>query len=60
VSKLAAGRPKDLEYGQVLLRERLVPANKLLERIDATPGLVPSQQAALTEIVRRLAQQSRS
>lgn len=55
VSKLAAGRPKDLDYVRVLLRERLVSARTLRERIDATPGLEAPRQVELTDIVRRLA-----
>jgi hypothetical protein len=54
VSKLAAGRSKDLDYVRVLLRERLVPVRDLLERIGATPCLDSSLQAKLTESVRRL------
>jgi hypothetical protein len=55
VSKLAAGRPKDLDYVGVLLRERLVRARDLLERIGATPSLPPPRQAELTEMAQRLA-----
>jgi hypothetical protein len=55
VSKLAAGRPKDFDYVQVLLRERLVRASGLLERIRATSQLAPSRQAALGQTVQRLA-----
>jgi hypothetical protein len=55
VSKLAAGRPKDFDYVQVMLRERLVPASVLLERIRATSQLAPSRQAALEQTVQRLA-----
>lgn len=55
VSKLAAERPKDLDYVAVLLRERLVPVAVLLERLRATPQLSPPRQVALTETVRRLA-----
>jgi len=55
VSKLAAGRPKDFDYVKALLRERLVPAAVLLERLRATPQLPPPCREALTETVRRLA-----
>jgi hypothetical protein len=54
VSKLAAGRSKDLDYVRVLLRERLVPVRDLLERTGATPCLDSFLQAKLTESVRRL------
>lgn len=37
VSKLAAGREKDLHYVGSLLRHRLVDINILLERLAATP-----------------------
>lgn len=52
VSKLAAGRPKDLDYVRVLLCEGLVLARTLRERIYATPALEASGQEELTEILR--------
>jgi hypothetical protein len=60
VSKLAAGRPKDLDYVRVLLREELVPARDLLDRIEATTGLDLPHRATLTDTVRRLASSDRA
>jgi hypothetical protein len=37
VSKLAAGRPKDVEYVRVLLAHRLVSADTLRARLSQTP-----------------------
>jgi hypothetical protein len=39
VSKLAAGREKDLAYVEVMVRRRLVSAPTLQERLASTPGL---------------------
>jgi hypothetical protein len=36
-SKLAAGRDKDFEFARALLRERLVDATTLLERVEDLP-----------------------
>jgi hypothetical protein len=47
VSKLAAGRPKDLAYVQVLLREGIVTAATLAERIGRVSSLDSAAQAAL-------------
>ncbi len=55
VSKLAAGRDKDLAYVRVLLRERLVTAEVLQARIDDVSGLDESERGRLHERLARLA-----
>ena len=47
VSKLAAGRVKDQDFASALLREHLVDPAVLLERIDALPGISPTQKEHL-------------
>jgi hypothetical protein len=54
VSKLVAGRWKDQDFARALLRERLVDADILLERIDLL-GIAPDQRARLREWVGKLA-----
>ena len=44
-AKLAAGRDKDFEFAAALLREELVDAGTIIERIEALP--VPSSQKQL-------------
>lgn len=55
VSKLAAGRPKDLDFVRVLLRERVVARPSLLKAIDAVPGLSTERRTSLRETLERLA-----
>lgn len=54
VSKLVAGRPKDLEFIRVMLRERIVVPELARTRIDATPGVDGARRAALRQTVVRL------
>ena len=44
-SKLAAGRDQDMRFVRVLLTDRLVNADQLVERIDALP--IPIEQVRL-------------
>ena len=55
ISKLAAGRPKDLDFVRVLLREKIVLPRILRERIDQVARLGEAAKAALQQIVARLA-----
>ena len=55
VSKLAAGRPKDIDFVRVMLRERLVSPEVLHERVDAVPSIDGERKAALHDLVDRLA-----
>ena len=55
ISKLAAGRPKDLDFVRVLLREKIVLPRVLRERIDQVARLGEATKAALQQIVARLA-----
>jgi hypothetical protein len=53
-SKLAAGRDQDLRFVQVLLSERLVSVDVLLERIRALPlpvDQIPAVHARASRIV---------
>jgi Nucleotidyltransferase of unknown function (DUF6036) len=54
VSKLAADRPKDLDYVRVLLREGIVAPDVLRARIDATRAVDDKGRAALHQMVARL------
>jgi hypothetical protein len=54
VSKLAAGRAKDLDFVQVLLREGIVSASTLHDRIDAVADLDGERRAELHRRVERL------
>jgi len=47
VSKLAAGREKDLEFVSVLLRERIVTAELVAGRIEVVPGASGEARARL-------------
>jgi hypothetical protein len=47
VSKLVAGRPKDLDYVSVLLKERLIAETTLRERISTVPQLGDADQERL-------------
>jgi hypothetical protein len=49
VSKLAAGRPKDLDFVRVLLRERLVTVDALIERAADVERITPEQQSILSQ-----------
>ncbi len=55
VSKLTAGRPKDVDFVRVLLRERLVRSEVLHERVDSVPRLDDAGNASLHDLVNRLA-----
>jgi hypothetical protein len=55
VSKLAAGREKDLDFVHVLLRESIVTLDVLDQRIRDVPGLDDAERLRLQESVRRLA-----
>jgi len=55
VSKLAAGRDKDLAYVRVLLRERLVTPAIVRARINEVPSLDEVERGVLYERVARLA-----
>lgn len=54
VSKLAAGRPKDLEFVTVLLRENMVTANILQAPIQNSHQLSAEMRATLTQRLNRL------
>ena len=54
VSKLSAGRPKDIDFVRVLLREAIVSTALLRERIDALPGAESARKAILCSLVDRL------
>lgn len=47
VSKLAAARPKDLDYVRVLVREEIVTVELLLTRVGFVPDLEPAARADL-------------
>ncbi len=51
VSKLTAGRPKDIAFVRVLLREGIVSRDTLRERLAATPSIEPSRATHLQELV---------
>ena len=55
VSKLAAGRPKDLDFVRVLLREAIVSPDLVLRRIEEVPRLEEERKAQLRQLVGRLA-----
>jgi hypothetical protein len=55
VSKLAAGRPKDIDFVRVMLRERLVRAEILHERVDGVPSVDEARKTSLHDLVNRLA-----
>jgi hypothetical protein len=55
VSKLAAARPKDLEFVRVLLRERIVSPTQLLLRLSRVPGLTNERRSALQALLGSLA-----
>lgn len=54
VSKLAAGRPKDLAFVQVLIREAIVTPTELRERIDRLPPGNEGRQDELRQLAVRL------
>jgi hypothetical protein len=54
VSKLAAGRPKDLDFVRVLLREDIVAPDALRARIDAVPSLNESGRRRIHDATDRL------
>jgi hypothetical protein len=54
VSKLAAGREKDVDFVRVLLRERLVLSSTLHARIDLIPALDASRSTEMHAVVDRL------
>lgn len=49
ISKLAAGRDKDLAFVRVLLRERMIDASVLSARAEATPQLAEAERTRLRE-----------
>lgn len=51
VSKLVAGRWKDLDFARALLREHLVEADTLVERIDLL-SVTPDQKTKLKEWIK--------
>lgn len=53
-SKLAAGRPKDLAYVAVLLREAVVSVDLLLERIGSMGALSEAERNELADRTRAL------
>lgn len=55
VSKLAAGRPKDLDYVACMLRHRLVAADRLVDRLKATPFAEPMARTVAVARLERLA-----
>lgn len=55
VSKLAAGRDKDLAYVRVLLRERLVAPDVVRARLGEIPGVDELERGKLYERLARLA-----
>jgi hypothetical protein len=54
VSKLAAGRPKDLDYVGVLLREGIVSEDCLGAAIESVPGWSLERQEATVALARRI------
>lgn len=54
VSKLAAGREKDLDFVDVLLREGIVASETLAERAATVPGLSAAEATALLGRIGRL------
>ena len=57
VSKLIAGRPKDIDFVAVLIRERMVDAQVVEARIDTVP-ITDGRVAAARERIRSLARHS--
>jgi hypothetical protein len=53
ISKLVAGREKDLDYVNALLRHQLADEEILRERLEATP-LAPDRRQLCTERLWRL------
>lgn len=51
ISKLAAGREKDLEFVRALLREGLVSPQRLVERSTVTRALAPDRAERLIRLV---------
>jgi hypothetical protein len=51
VSKLVAARQKDLEFVRVLLRERIVSAELVRERLGRVPGLAPESVRSLQALL---------
>jgi hypothetical protein len=54
VSKLAAGRPKDLDYLRVLLREGMVSETRLMAALEFVSGWTMERRAAAVELAGRL------
>ena len=54
VSKLAAGRPKDLDFVTVLLREGIITADRVRERIEDVPGLAAERKDHMQKLATRL------
>lgn len=55
VSKLAAGRSKDIDFVRVLLREQLVRLDVLHERVDGVSNVDAARRTTLHDLVNRLA-----
>jgi hypothetical protein len=51
VSKLAAARPKDIEFVRVLLREGVVTRETIRVRLEATPSIERSRAVHLQELL---------
>jgi hypothetical protein len=58
VSKLAAGRPKDLDFVAVLLREGIVTTDLVRERIEDVPGFAAERREHLQKLATRLSRGS--
>ncbi len=54
MSKLAAGRAKDVVFVRVLLREHVVDPEVLRARIDGTAGMDAARKTLLRQLVTRL------
>jgi hypothetical protein len=53
VSKLAAGREKDLDFLRAMLRSKVVAAHTISDRLDCTHGLSPDLRALALARLRR-------
>ena len=54
ISKLAAGRPKDLDFVRVLVREHLVTLEVLLARASDVERMTAQQRATLNQSLARI------
>jgi len=53
VSKLVAGREKDIEYAAVLLQARIIDRERLRERTERLP-VIPSIRRRIRSVINRL------